>query len=595
LADLGSSGINLSGLYVIRREVQPGQKRLVGSIGDIRDGKVFLAESFDGTSEILVAGVQLEGSKASFSRCLKALLKSDYDRFEDLRRSLEAELLTGPALNHLVDEMHGFLLKDPVLVLCEDALTATVGERIAISNSPHYRSWFQIKPLKYCFDAARSQQTETAWQGIKNFGPFSRTTFAKKSPSLLVVYPDSAQGPVEVFLRHFSQGIQPVFSGGFSRLFSLNNVSFVHCKVPILRNASSSPGPLYKKAIEDELARHSTMPDAAFVILSDEHARIPDPDGPYIQCKAALMLNGIPTQQLRVSKVTQQPRDLQYILRDVSVALYAKLNGTPWTVDADRTVSDELVIGLGLCELSGSRVEKRQRFVGVTTVFQGDGNYLLGNVSRECAYAEYADVLRQSTVDVLEEVKKRNGWQPGDTVRVIFHSSKPLKNIEVADIMAESVKAVGSEQRIEFAFLTVTIEHPFLAFDPHQRGMLPRYGQGKPKGELAPERGAVIQIGKYTRLLCTNGPSLIKLENAPLPAPLLVHIHRKSDFVSLDYLAEQVLKFTALSWRSVLPAKKPVSIYYSELIAEMLARLKNVDGWSPGPLNVKLRASRWFL
>ena len=70
-------------------------------------------------------------------------------------------MLTGPALNRLVDEMHGFLLKDPVLTLCEGTLTATVGERISITNSPHYRSWFQTKPLKYCFDAARSQQTET--------------------------------------------------------------------------------------------------------------------------------------------------------------------------------------------------------------------------------------------------------------------------------------------------------------------------------------------------------------------------------------------------------------------------------------------------
>ena len=281
VADLAKAGINMSGLYVIRRQVQPGQRRLVGSIGDIREEKIVLGESFDGTSEIAVAEVQLEGSKVAFSRCLKALLRSDYDRFEDLRRSLEAELLTGPALNRLVDEMHGFLLKDPVLVLCEGGLTATVGERISITNSPHYRSSFQIKPLKYCFDAARSQQTETAWQGIKNFGPFSRSTFAKKSPSLLVVYPDAVQGQVEVFLRHFSQGIPPVFSGGFARLFSLNNISFVHCKVPVLRNASSIPGALYRKAIEDELAGHSASPDAAFVILSDEHARIPDPEGPY--------------------------------------------------------------------------------------------------------------------------------------------------------------------------------------------------------------------------------------------------------------------------------------------------------------------------
>jgi len=104
-----------------------------------------------------------------------------------------------------------------------------------------------------------------------------------------------------------------------------------------------------------------------------------------------------------------------------------------------------------------------------------------------------------------------------------------------------------------------------------------------------------MQIGRYTRLLCTNGPTLIKHGNAPLPSPLLIHIHKGSTFTDLAYLSEQVLKFTGLSWRSTLPAKKPVSILYSELIAGLLGRLRGVKDWSPAVLNLKLRASRWFL
>jgi hypothetical protein len=38
-----------------------------------------------------------------------------------------------------------------------------------------------------------------------------------------------------------------------------------------------------------------------------------------------------------------------------------------------------------------------------------------------------------------------------------------------------------------------------------------------------------------------------------------------------------------------------VSIYYSELIAKLLGRLRYVSGWTPSVLNMKLRASRWFL
>jgi hypothetical protein len=105
----------------------------------------------------------------------------------------------------------------------------------------------------------------------------------------------------------------------------------------------------------------------------------------------------------------------------------------------------------------------------------------------------------------------------------------------------------------------------------------------------------MCQLGRYTRLLCTNGPGLIKRVTSPLPSPVLVHLHPESTYRDLAYLTDQVLKFTALSWRSTLPAEKPVTIYYSELIAELLARLHAVPDWSPAVLNTKLRTSKWFL
>jgi hypothetical protein len=95
--------------------------------------------------------------------------------------------------------------------------------------------------------------------------------------------------------------------------------------------------------------------------------------------------------------------------------------------------------------------------------------------------------------------------------------------------------------------------------------------------------------------LAVNGPRLIKRPGAPLPDPLLTRLHPASDFRDLTYLTEQVLKFTSLSWRSTLPVHQPVTIYYSELIATLLARFRVLPDWSPAMLNTKLRASRWFL
>lgn len=84
-------------------------------------------------------------------------------------------------------------------------------------------------------------------------------------------------------------------------------------------------------------------------------------------------------------------------LQNIAVALSAILRGVPWTVDHDLTIADELVIGVGTVELGDSRVHNRQRFVGITTVFRGDGNYLLGHVADEASYEDYPAVLRDST------------------------------------------------------------------------------------------------------------------------------------------------------------------------------------------------------
>ena len=598
LDDLKTAGIDLRGLYVVRRECSPGDRRLIGEIGEVRSGIVHLVDGYDQIREISCSDVFLEGSKQSFSRCLRVLLGVSYDLFEANRRDIEDALLSGPEIDSRLNQFGKFLNQKTGLEI-SSALQCRIGERIEIKNTGNYKSIVTASRDRYFFDPARSKSADYAWRGITNHGPYSKDTFPKRSPNILVVFPQVAQGQTETFLRYFREGIafpgeDSQYPGGFAKLFGLANPSFQLCKVAACGTGSGATA--YRKAIEQHLAGATVSPDAAMVILPDEQAKLPDGENPYLSSKACLLLAGIPSQELLLTRISRRPKDLQYILQNVSIAVYAKMNGTPWTVNQDKTISDELVIGIGSAELQGSRFVNKQRFVGITTVFQGDGNYLLGHISKECSFEEYPDVLLASTTEILEDIKKRNGWNPGDNIRVIFHSYKPLKKFEIAEITKRAAKAVGREQTIEFAFLTVSFEHPFLAIDLAQPGYAKsRDPRAKRKGRFVPERGTITQIGRYTRLVSANGPALIKREPAPLPSPLLVHLHRASTFHDLSYLSEQVLKFTSLSWRSTLPARKPVSIYYSELIAGLLSRLRNVPDWTPAVLNMKLRASRWFL
>ena len=589
LEALQSAGIDVTGLFVVRRHPDPDQRPLVGRIGAVDDGVIKLSESTSDAENMPVGSVMLEGRREAFDRCLRRLLGPKMPRYDEFRDKRMGELLGGPPLLAEVERV-ARVLGDQPLELAQ-GLTCSVGAPLRITNSPDYKSVVVTRQLDYCFDPARTKRHRYAWPGLETYGPFSRDTFARPSPHILVMFPQAAQGAVETFVRSLRDGIpgEKAFQAGFTKTFGLVNPRFEMVAVP--PGVDRSPATAYRRAIEGALAR-GDLPDAALVIVTDQDGDLPDEVNPYLHSKAILLMAGVATQHARLSKISSQPGNLQYILQNISIALYAKMRGVPWTVDHDLTIADELVIGIGTAELSDSRIQERHRYLGITTVFRGDGNYLLGQLSREATYSEYPAVLRDSTRSILEELKQRNGWQPGDTVRVVIHAARPPRNMDFALLMHKAVQAVGKDQHIEFAFVTVSHDHPFALFDTTQGG---RQSSKGTKGEFVPDRGLIVQTNLYSRLITTTGLTLVKRAGLPFPRPIQVHLHRHSSFNDLHYLSEQVLKFTGLSWRSTTPAADPVTIYYSELIARHLARLRAVPGWSPTLLDARLRTSKWFL
>jgi hypothetical protein len=234
----------------------------------------------------------------------------------------------------------------------------------------------------------------------------------------------------------------------------------------------------------------------------------------------------------------------------------------------------------------------RERFVGITTVFNSDGNYLVSNVSREAPYEQYPQELSGALRACIGEIKDRNGWQPTDVIRLVFHVFKPLKDRE-ARAVKELVAGLTKEYAgVEFAFLHVSEQHPWMVFDCSSGGIK----QGRhTKGKLVPERGHAIRIGRSEVLVSVSGPRDLKLPLQGAPRPLLLKLHDESTFTDLDYLAGQAYRFTAMSWRRPYPSSKPVTILYSDLIASLLGQLRQVTNWNSDLISTRLRWSRWFL
>jgi hypothetical protein len=157
---------------------------------------VHLSEHYADADIVAASDVTLEGSKTSFARCLKAILGAGYEEFEQERDDHMAQLLNGPAIASMIDRMGKFLRERSPIRLAPD-LDAIVGERFDVSNPlpPARRIIHNFPPVEFCYDTARTKRDQYPWPGLEKFGPFSRPWFSKRSPFILLICPDDAQGP----------------------------------------------------------------------------------------------------------------------------------------------------------------------------------------------------------------------------------------------------------------------------------------------------------------------------------------------------------------------------------------------------------------
>jgi hypothetical protein len=104
-----------------------------------------------------------------------------------------------------------------------------------------------------------------------------------------------------------------------------------------------------------------------------------------------------------------------------------------------------------------------------------------------------------------------------------------------------------------------------------------------------------MALGDGESLLCLTGPRDLKQARHGMPQPTLLKLHRRSTFRDMTYLTRQAFDFSCHSWRMFTPAPMPITIHYSELIARLLAGLRQVPSWDQDAMLGPMSRTRWFL
>ena len=352
----------------------------------------------------------------------------------------------------------------------------------------------------------------------------------------------------------------------------------------------------YRKAIRQAFkwqTENRQQFDLALVEIEESFHELHGEADPYLIAKAEFLGHQIPVQEFEFETTELPEKRLHYALNNMALATYAKLGGTPWLVQANPAIAHELVIGLGSASVGDGRLGERERVVGITTVFSGDGNYCVSTVSKAVAYEDYEKELLESLKDTIERVSKSMNWQPKSHVRLVFHSFKPFRHAE-EDAVKKLVGGLGDFQ-VEYAFVDVVEQHPYILFDRKQNGTRAYDGSGKQKGALAPERGQFMRLSGHETLIVLTGPKELKQSSDGMPSPVLLRLGRGSTFRDLLYLTKQVNTFACHSWRGFDNSPLPVTLGYSNLIARLLGKLGQVSFWNPSQMYGKIGETRWFL
>lgn len=595
LDNLIAHGLDPRGLYVVKQAEREDpyilpmfNRRLVGRVQEIVGGVAKLIDERE--QDVPVQELHVEANLRNFERVGRALLGRDYDK---VSRQVLPTLFTVSGAEKQLARLQNLLgsFKD-----LQGDIPCCVGLTVKLAGGltevPYGDQVGHFRKLSSPQCSLKPGGTITvSWPvdgKLNTNGPFDADAFPRKEPKIGILFPEENKGRVEELAAKLRDGVptdgprESAFPQGMPRKYRLRRMTYTPTTVRLAGDRAAA-----YKAAALEAAQHDL--DLALVVISESDKTLFGPASPYYTAKATLMSQGVPVQAITMETINKLN---PYTLNNLALSLYAKLGGIPWTLSVQQRLVHEIIVGIGSARVGFDRLSERERLVGITTVFSGDGSYLLGNATTEASSEEYKSRLLESLRGTLSELRRRFAWQRGDKLRIIFHQSfKRYKETEaaaVADLISEL-----DEFEVEFAFVQVSSDHDWKLFDEGAQGA--RYQSSRVKGAKVPDRGVIVPLGPRAALVTLVGPQQLKTDLQGCPSPILISIHPSSTFKDLAYVTKQVFDLTFMSWRSFNPSTQPVSVSYPNMVVDLLGNLRQVPNFNPDILTTKLRESRWFL
>lgn len=273
----------------------------------------------------------------------------------------------------------------------------------------------------------------------------------------------------------------------------------------------------------------------------------------YYKIKQALLSKEVVCQVVD-AKHARQSHQFVYNAVNMSIAINAKLNGTPWRLTAKE--SDELVVGVGAFHNHNTGM----KYIASAFSFDNTGKFnrfdhFFSNQTRELAGSIKLAVKRYTSVN--ENLK-----------RLVIHFYKKISQRELAPI-ERALNELDLNIPVFIVSINKTESTDYVAFE-------------KDNPLLMPYSGTFINMAFNNYLLFNNSRYRSKefKINAGYPFPLKIKITSNTPELlkqqpTIEGLLEQVYEFSRMYWKSFKQQSLPVTLKYSEMIASMVPYFVN--------------------
>lgn len=408
-----------------------------------------------------------------------------------------------------------------------------------------------------------------------NYGPHIKCPHT--DVQMIFIFPRSSIAEARDLIKYMRVGGYKGQSKALSNYIG-SNVAYADKSFHIQFEDETNPVPEIEKALQADCYRNrDNRIKYVGIYISPIHkySSARDSKECYYKIKELLLKYDIPTQCIDKDRMNDminkdnrtQKANFAYTLQNMSVAICAKLGGSPWLLD--ETEKKELIIGIGAFR------SDNQQYIGAAFSFDNTG------IFNDYSYFEKSEL--DELVGAIKLAIMRYSSVNSQPERIIIHYYKKISRKREFKKVENMLQSLNLDVPVYIVTINKTESEDIVLFDEESTYSSYNYQtrQSESVKSLMPYSGKWVNLGPskegHRYLLCNNtryeGERFSAMDGFPFPIKLTIACPNRNDEIDtpvVQQLIDQVYQFSRIYWKSVKQQGLPVTIKYPEMIAEIM-------------------------